>query len=204
MFVNPDDGPRPGEAAATLIEALRRLNTTEGAASPLPVFEPRAKEAEGSAGAESQIYALLREGLAKWEREARRHAEFVDKLLAPKIAEKPEQKPAARPAAPYQETLYLQGAAGGRTAGRFRALNRRDKRVSVATLTRPFTLAGEPARDAPLLSLRPGAFYLEPGEARVVSVEAELPGPGRYETALDVTMDEAVALKLWIEIDVYP
>ena len=202
MFVNPDQDARPGEAAATLIEALRRMGAgdetgREKAASSL--FEDASATGERFAGVQSQLYGALREGLAKWEREARRHAEFVDKLLAPK----PAEKAAAKPAAPYQETLYLQGPAGGRTAGRFRALNRRDKRVSVATLTRPFTLGGEPALEAPLLTQRPGAFYLEPGEARVVTVEAELPGPGRYQSALDVTMDEAVALKLWIEIDVY-
>lgn len=198
MFVNSDEDASPGAATATLIEALRRMG--EGVGSPraaTSLFEELSKGAERRAGGESQLYGALREGLAKWEREARRHAEFVDKLLAPKPAEKPVA------ATPYQETLYLQGAAGGRTGGRFRALNRRDKRVSVATLTRPFTLAGKPAHEAPSLTLRPGAFYLEPGEARVVSVEAELPGPGRYEAAVDLTMDEAVALKLWIEIDVY-
>jgi Asp-tRNA(Asn)/Glu-tRNA(Gln) amidotransferase A subunit family amidase len=198
LFVKTDDEGRPGEAAATLIEALRRMGEGAGTQkSAASLFEQLAKGGERTAGLESQFYDALREGLANWEREARRHAEFVDKLLTPKAAEKPA------PASPYQETLYLQGAAGGRTAGKFRALNRRDKRVSVATLTRPFTLAGQPALAAPSLTLRPGAFYLEPGEARVVSVEAELPGPGRYESAVDLTMDEAVALKLWIEIDVY-
>jgi hypothetical protein len=195
LFVNPDEDSHPGEATATLIEALRRMGEGAGPEKNATSLSERlARGGERRAGAESQLYGALREGLDKWEREARRHAEFVDKLLAPKAAE------TTVAAAPYQETLYLQGPAGGRTAGRFRALNRRDKRVSVATLTRPFTLAAKPA---PSLTLRPSAFYLEPGEARVVSVEAELPGPGRYEAALDLTMDEAVALKLWIEIDVY-
>lgn len=203
MFVNPHDDARPGEAAATLIEALRRMGASESEAPATNVFEGLAKGGERTAGAESQIYAALRDGLAKWEREARRHAEFVEKLLAPRPAEALVAKPAEKPA-PYQETLYLQGAAGTRTAGRFRALNRRDKRVSVATLSRPFTKGGEPALEAPALTLRPGAFYLEPGEARVIIVEAELPGPGRYESVVDLTMDETVALKLWIEIDVYP
>ncbi len=198
MFVNTDEDATSRAATATLIEALRRMGEDAGSEPPkTSLFEELSKGGQRLAGVESQLYGALKDGLAKWEHEARRHAEFVDKLLAPKPAEKPVA------AAPYQETLYLQGQAGGRTGGRFRALNRRDKRVSVATLARPFTLGGQPAREAPALTLRPGAFYLEPGEARVVSVEADLPAPGRYESALDLTMDEAVALKLWIEIDVY-
>ncbi len=188
MFVKPDDYARSNEAVSTLLEALRRLGATEGAPPAKSLFE-------SAPGAESALYGLLRDGLARLEREARRHAEFVDRLTAPQAA--------AKSAAPYQETLYLQGAAGTRTAGRFRAINRRASRVSVATLSRPFRQNGEPAREGPTLTLRPGAFYLDPGEARVVIVEAELPGPGRYESSLDLSMDDAVALKLWIEIDVY-
>jgi hypothetical protein len=190
LYVKPDENASSGEAVFTLVEALRRLGATEGAALPKSLFENPPE------GAQSALYGLLRDGLARLEREARRHAEFVDRLTAPKAAPKS--------AAPYQETLYLQGAAGTRTAGRFRALNRRGRRVSVATLSRPFTLGGQAAREGPALTLRPGAFYLDAGESRLVSVEAELPGPGRYESCLDLTMDDAVALKLWIEIDVYP
>jgi hypothetical protein len=190
LFVKPDDYAHSGEAVSTLLEALRRLGATEGAPPTKSLFE-------SGSGAESALYGLLRDGLARLEREARRHAEFVDRLTTtPKAATE-------KGAAPYQETLYLQGAAGTRTAGRFRAINRRAARVSVATLSRPFRQNGEPAREGPTLTLRPGAFYLDPGEARVVIVEAELPGPGRYESCLDLTMDDAVALKLWIEIDVY-
>jgi hypothetical protein len=177
LFVKPDDYAHSGEAVSTLLEALRRLGATEGAPPTKSLFE-------SGSGAESALYGLLRDGLARLEREARRHAEFVDRLTTtPKAA--------------------TEKGAGTRTAGRFRAINRRASRVSVATLSRPFRQNGEPAREGPTLTLRPGAFYLDPGEARVVIVEAELPGPGRYESSLDLSMDDAVALKLWIEIDVY-
>jgi hypothetical protein len=202
LYVKPDEDARPGEAVSTLIEALKRLGESEGVAPArgAPGLVEGLLNGGGKlADPASALYAALRDGLARLEREARRHAEFVEKLTAPKAE-------AVTPAVvrPYQETLYLQGAAGARTAGRFRAFNRRDKKVSVSTLSRPFTIDGQPAREAPLLTLRPSAFYLDPGEARVLTVEAELPGPGRYESCLDLTMDDAVALKLWIEIDVYP
>jgi len=199
--MKPDEDARPGEAISTLIEALKRLGESEGAApfkDAPTLVEGLLKGGQKAADPAAAIYAALRDGLAKFERDARRHAEFVERLIAPKA-----EAVKAAAAKPYQETLYLQGAAGARTAGRFRAFNRRDKRVSVATLSRPFTQSGKPAPEAPALTVRPGAFYLDPGEARMVAVEAELPGPGRYETCIDLTMDDAVALKLWIEIDVY-
>ena len=199
MYVKPEEDARPGEAVSTLVEALRRLGAAEGDTIAKPA-KSLVDELLNGAGGQTALYGLLRDGLARLEREAKRHAEFIDRLTAPK--EGPTTRHGA--ASPYQETLYLQGAARTRTAGRFRALNRRQTRVSVATLSRPFRHSGEPAREAPVLTLRPGAFYLNPGEARVVIVEAELPGSGRYESCLDLTMDDAVALKLWIEIDVYP
>lgn len=189
--MKPERDASPGEAVSTLVEALRRLAASEGDTSAKGLFGAPTKGVDGP----TNLYGLLRDGVARLEREARRHAEFVDRLTAP--------KPANAAASPYQETLYLQGTAGARTAGRFRAFNRRTTRVSVATLSRPFKTNGEPAREAPALTLRPGAFYLDPGQARIVIVEAELPGPGQYQSCLDLTMDDAVALKLWIEVDVY-
>lgn len=53
---------------------------------------------------------------------------------------------------------------------------------------------------------RPGGFRLEPGEARIVALDVDLAAcdrPGKYESSLDALMNDAVALKLWIEIDVY-
>ncbi len=195
--MRPDEDARPGEAISTLIEALKRLGENEGRAPGL--VEGLRKGGDKPADPASAIYTALRDGLARFEREARQHAEFVERLIAPKA-----EAVKAAVARPWQETLYLQGAAGGRTGGRFRAHNRRDKRVSVATLSRPFTLDGKPALETPALTLRPGGFYLDPGEARIVTVEAELPNPGRYESCIDLTMDDAFVLKLWIEIDVYP
>ena len=199
MYRKPDEDWRPEAALPTLLEALRRLNETPGG-EPKP--EPESKPAAPAGLDASSLYAALRDGLAQFERHAQNHAQFVERLMRPQP--QPQSPAAPAPAAPYQETLYLQGPAQGRTAGRFRALNRRDRRVSVATLSRPFSLNGAPALEAPALTLRPGAFYLAPGEARLVTVEAELPGPGRYQSCLDLSMDDALALKLWIEIDVYP
>ena len=116
--------------------------------------------------AETPLYAAIRAGLARLEREARRHAEVIDRLVDRNAA---ASATAAR-SAPYQETLYLQCVSQGRSGGRFRCINRRAKRAAVASLIRPFTLNGEALAETPTLSLRPSAFFLDPGESRVAFI----------------------------------
>jgi len=111
-------------------------------------------------------------------------------------------------AAPYQETLYLQCARGGRTAGRFRCMNRRNRRTSVTSALRPFRMNGLPQAAAPMLTIRPGSFALDAGASEIIAVEVDL-GPcpdlvdSNLQTSIDLHMNDAVALKIWIEIHVY-
>ena len=170
----------------SLVETLRRVHEGRAEADQKP-----------APAAETSLRGALRAGVEWMEREARRHAEFVDRLT---------QTPAPAKTAPYQQTLYLQGPCGGRTGGRFRCLNRREAEVEVGARLRPFSLGGAPVATAPALTLKPAGFLLKPGEARLVEVAADLADcadPGRYESSVDILMNEAVALKLWIEIDVY-
>lgn len=172
-----------------LVETLRAIHGGRAPIADAPQAAPSA--------AETPLYGAIRAGVEWMEREARRHSEFVDRLTG---VVAPTTKAA------YQQTLYMQGACGSRTAGRFRCLNRRVGRVEVCARLRPFSMNGAPAPVSPALTLRPGGFLLGPNEARMVVVEADLSAcsePGKYESSVDILMNDAVTLKLWIEIDVY-
>ena len=60
----------------------------------------------------------------------------------------------------------------------------------------------------PGVTLRPESFSLDAGDSKVVVVEIDL-APcsnlpiGTIDSAIDLLMDEALVLKLWIEVDVY-
>lgn len=143
-------------------------------------------------------YAGLRQHVEDLERRTRERAAAVDRGLG--------REPGSP--APYQETLYLQSVRGGRTAGRFRCLNRRAQPTSVTAVLRPFTSAGRPATAAPSLTVRPGSFTLEPEAAAIVTVEVDLSTcstleAGPLQTSLDLLMDGAASVKVWIELDIY-
>lgn len=100
--------------AAKLLDGLPKLDVTT-----IPDLVERLSQMHaGSAGEargrepETPLYGALRAGVEWMEREARRHAEFVDRLIQPAAPAR---------AAAYQETLYLQGRCGERTGGRFRS-----------------------------------------------------------------------------------
>jgi len=59
----------------------------------------------------------------------------------------------------------------------------------------------------PTLTLHPDEFSLGAGESRLVYVTIDLSclnlSKGIIETSIDVLMDDSLALKLWVEVDVY-
>jgi hypothetical protein len=145
-------------------------------------------------------YSTLRAQFDRLERDVRQHAVSVDRLL--------NRASPAPVAAAYQETLYLQCPRGGRTAGRFRCVNRRDRRTSVTSSLRPFTMYRMPQAAAPVLTIRPGSFALDSGASQIVSVELDLAAcpdlvDGDLQTSIDLHMNEEIALKIWVEIHVY-
>jgi hypothetical protein len=151
--------------------------------------------------ADERRYGALRGRLEGMEREARENSEAVDRLLGFDSARK-----STRPA--YQETLHLQCPQGGRSGGRFRCVNRRGQRTSVSAVPRPFSTTSKPLQTEPMLTLRPDNFCLEAGQSQLVWVEVDLApcsglASGTLGTSIDLLMNDAVGLKVWIEIDVY-
>lgn len=146
-------------------------------------------------------YARLREHFGEIEHIARQHRASIN-------SDAERQRPAGATAARtgfYQQTVYLQCEAEGRTAGRFRCINSRTQGVRVTSSLQPCTVKGEPLDAAPAITLCPGAFSLEPGAASIVAVEVDCTAcgalrEGTIQTSVDLHMDDRLALKVWIEI----
>ena len=184
-------------ASLLLLEQLAR-----GAQSLTSLLGQSTSELSRGKGA-SMRYGALRGQVDLFEEQARQYFAKIDRLLR---REGPAH-PAAHPA-PYQETLYLQCRRGGRTAGQFRCVNRRERKVSVSLATRPFIYNGEISAPTPLLTVQPVGFPLDPGEVTVIRVDVDLHrcvdfAAGTLKTSIDLRMDDAIALKLWIEIALY-
>ena len=173
---------RPEDPAmAELVEALRKLHE-EKSRTP-PKVEP------------ARRYQALRQSLEGADARVRRRDDRIESELR-------------REAAPYQETLYLQVERGGRTAGRFRCENRLAVEAEVHVTPRRVTLAGAPLEREPRFVVTPERLTLAPGGAAVLTVTLDLAAlpelkAGKLETSVDLVMNDGLALKLWIEADVY-
>ena len=188
----------------TFFSRLALESLTRGSEDLFRFLTPAPNSASGVSPNEARRYDALRGRLEQMEREARRHADAVDRLLE---RDEPSVRAATRPT-PYQETLYLQCMSSGRSAGRFRCINRRGQPTSVSSVLRPFTMNGAPFAAAPALTLRPGVFSLDAGQTQIIVVEVDLVpcsnlSAGTLQTSIDLLMNEAVSLKIWVEIDVY-
>ena len=135
----------------TFFSRLALESLTRGSEDLFRFLTPAPDSASGVSPNEARRYDALRGRLEQMEREARRHADAVDRLLE---RDEPSVRAATRPT-PYQETLYLQCMSSGRSAGRFRCINRRGQPTSVSSVLRPFTMNG-----APLLLPRPSPCVL--------------------------------------------
>jgi hypothetical protein len=196
----PGDAPQPG--LSSLLARSIAAGLTRGSEGLAGRLQPSAAVA-GFDDPVARRYAALQGQFDRMEREVRQHGVAVDRLVSGNT------KGAATPvgAIAYQETLYLQCQRRGRTGGRFRCVNRRGQRTSVVSTLRPFTMNGAPAA-APILTVRPGSFALDAGASAIVSVEVDLEScvelaDGTLQTSIDLHMNEAVAFKIWIEIELY-
>jgi hypothetical protein len=174
---------RPEDSGmAELVEALRKLH------------EDKQRQAKPEAEP-ARRYQALRQSLESGEARVRQREAGIDREIQ-------------RQAAPYQETLYLQVARGGRTAGRFRCENRLAETAEVRVALRRVTLAGAALAPSPRLVVTPERFQLAPGASAVLTLTLDLASlpelaSGKLETAVDLVMNDGLALKLWIEADVY-
>jgi hypothetical protein len=106
---------------------------------------------------------------------------------------------ATRAVAPrrVQQELQILGPSGGVAAGRFRITNRWDRRAAFALV------AGDPAEGSrPAVAFQAGALALDPGETRVVRVEARLDGlvPGSAVTVPVECRWDAGCDRLWLVV----
>jgi hypothetical protein len=144
-------------------------------------------------------YRELRSELDRIEAEAKRRAGAAENFLARK---RPE------PAAFYQETIYLRCRRFERSGGRFRCENLRGRKTEVRLASRSFTADAGDLIEQPQLRFSPERFVLDAGQSMVVGVEVDCSECsqtpiGALSGSADLLMDEAIALKLWIEVDVY-
>jgi hypothetical protein len=217
MAMQPIDGipQKQRVAIPRLVEALRGIHQRN------PDITPASRHADSGGllghlarggrdltfllggGDASLRYSALRDHIKQLERQAQRHSELIDRLLR-----RGEPAPDVTDPVPYQETLYLQCQRGGRTAGRFRCVNRRGHKVAVSLATRSFSRNGTVSRSAPVLSVQPSSFALHPAATAVIVADVDLRScpdltAGKLQTSIDLRMDDAIALKLWIEMDIY-
>jgi hypothetical protein len=106
----------------------------------------------------------------------------------------------------FQQTLHLRCARGGRSAGRFRCVNRTERRTTVTVASEP--LLGDvtgPLHGA-TLAATPASCALEPQESRTFVVDVDFSacsqGADRQAgAALEIAMDGEVAMKVWIAVE---
>jgi len=191
------DLPSPALFSRVILDAIARGND-DLAQLLAPLNRAAAVEPEAV-----RRYSALRNRLEQFEQDARQHAAAVDRFLN-RASSTAGQRDGT---VPSQETLYLQCQRAGRTAGRFRCVNRRRHRASVTLSPRPFTINGVPQTAAPIIGVRPDSFALAPGAWAVLTVEVDLGSCpdllDNLQTSIDLHMNNAIALKIWIEIDIY-
>jgi hypothetical protein len=159
----------------------------------------RPLRAENYDGTErSRRYRELQSELARVEARAKRRSDAAS-ISAARM--RPD------PGAFCQETLYLRCRRFDRTAGRFRCDNFRGRRTEVR-LSGNFATRSDDFPVHPRLHFSPERFALEAGQSTIVSVEVDCSECGEtpqgpLSASANVLMDEAIALKLWIEVDLY-
>jgi hypothetical protein len=79
--------------------------------------------------------------------------------------------------------------------------------MTIAVAHHSFTMNGEAVAAGPRLILRPNQFFLDADDSRIIHAEIDLScfgtTKGTLETSIDVLMNQALTLKLWVEIDIY-
>jgi hypothetical protein len=106
----------------------------------------------------------------------------------------------------FQQTLHLRCPRGGRSAGRFRCVNRTERRTTVAIASEPLLGDVTGSLNAATLAVTPSTCALEPEESRTFVVDVDFSacsqGPDRHAGgALEIVMDGEVAMKVWIAVE---
>jgi hypothetical protein len=158
----------------------------------------------GSGSAGARRYEVMRDRFQRLERDLQHHAAVVEHMLN----RGPTGQSAVSGAAAYQETLYLQCLQAGRTAGRFRCVNRRSRPTSVTTSVREFSIRSASGIAAPTVTVRPSSFLINSECSEIISVEVDLAACPELVNedlrgSIDLIMNDEIALKIWMEMHVY-
>jgi hypothetical protein len=199
------NGGARGTASATSANAFARARPSlPEALEELLLRGPHQRvpptELQGAA-----LYQALQERVRQTEATILDHHAAIDRLL--RQGDSGGTDPAPRPTL-TQETLYLQCPRAGRTAGRFRCVNRAD--ATVRAQVRPaavMTPHGDRVEGA-VITVAPRAPTLGAGEAALITVALDLRccsavAADHLESSVDVEIEGASMLKVWIAIDLY-
>jgi hypothetical protein len=152
---------------------------------------------------DATLYEALEESIRQTEAATLAHHAAIDRLLRRADG----GASAARPAL-VQETVYLQCARGGRTAGRFRCINRADAAVRARVRPGAITTPGIGRVKGAAITVSPRACALGPSEHAIINVTLDLQrcaavAGGPLESCIEVELDGACALKVWVAVDLY-
>ena len=113
----------------------------------------------------------------------------------------------ALPSAPvFQQSLHLRCPRDGRTAGRFRCVNRTDRRTTVTIASEPFLGDATGPLEGATITATPATCALDPQESQTFIVDVDFStcskGPDREAgAAIEIAMDGELAMKVWIAVE---
>ena len=152
---------------------------------------------------------------AAYEQIFRRFTEFQTQLRRQKLAVErlighaftsTEAATALAPA--FQQTIHLQARRGAAASGRFRCVNRKSHPVTVEF--EPGAVLGDRTGsiDAALLEISPARCSLAPNASTTLTALLDLSAcaelaDDHVDAGADILMDNEVALKLWISVELH-
>ena len=153
----------------------------------------------------ASFYEALQERIRTAEAAALQQHTAIDRMLDP--AGNGDADARGRTAL-VQETVWLQCARGGRTAGRFRCINRVGAAVRAQIRPGATTVPGGGRIEGAAITVSPQECTLGPGAAAIITVAIDLRdcpavAGDRIEGCVDVELEGASALRAWIAVDLY-
>ena len=150
-------------------------------------------------------YESTHQEFGKLETMLRQQQIAVDRLLGYRETDGDQRKPVLHA---LQQTLFLQCPKRGKTAGRFRCVNRTSNAALVDIRQRQPQDTEDGLPDEAIIKFEPIGRRLGPEEAGIFCVTVDLSGcqivsAGRRETFADLYVSGELALKLFICVEIY-
>ena len=150
-------------------------------------------------------YESTHQEFGKLETMLRQQQIAVDRLLGYRETDGDQRKPVLHA---LQQTLFLQCPKRGKTAGRFRCVNRTSNAALVDIRQRQPQDTEDSLPDEAIIKFEPIGRRLGPEEAGIFCATVDLSGcqivsAGRRETFADLYVSGELALKLFICVEIY-